>query len=105
MIERLTACAIIRNGVTESRGFKAHWEIRAALGDQDPTKPKPDDVEGFMTSEGRFVGRGVAALIGYDAGQVKHPSAPLLSSEVDWDAKRGRDPGQKSDSLKKLLKK
>lgn len=76
MTERLVAAALIRDGKTESRGFKTH-----------------------------FVGRGAAALIGHEAGQVRYIGARLLSSDVNWNATPARGPGEKSASLQKLLRK
>lgn len=82
--ERLIACAIIRNGVTESRGFKEHWRIRAALGDSNPHESNTGDQEGFITSNGRFVNRYEARLIAEEAGQAVASIHPLLSSDINW---------------------
>lgn len=82
--ERLVAAALVRDDVVESRGFKAHWQIRAALGDDMPSQSRPTDEEGFLTSEGRFVSRYEAAIIGEDAGQCHRSRAELLSSDINW---------------------
>lgn len=82
--ERLVAAALIRDGVTESRGFKEHWRIRAALGDADPYQKSPADEYGFLTSTGRFVDRGEAMEVGYIAGQCQMMGRELLSSDVNW---------------------
>lgn len=86
--ERLVAAAIIRDGVVESRGFKSHWQIRAALGDEDPTENFRGDPEGFLTSAGRFVTRDEARAVGVVSGQLspmwKTAVRPLLSSDIDW---------------------
>jgi hypothetical protein len=86
--ERLVAAALIRDGVVESRGFKSHWQIRAALGDADPTKNFNADPEGFLTSRGRFVTRAEACAIGVASGQLSahwaRPGRPLLSSDISW---------------------
>jgi hypothetical protein len=115
-IERLICCALIRDGVTH-KGFRSHADLRGKLGDEDPYTPNPDDIEGFLTSNDRFVGRGAAAVIAFDAGQVRvSMGRPLLSSDVDWDgkpvARKNIYPGgappyekQKSASLQKLLRK
>ena len=105
MTERLVAAAIQRNGVVESRDFREHWRIRAALGDQEPSQKREGDIEGFLTSDGRFVGRYEASDIGYRSGQVDHAGIQLLSSMVNWEAKRAPKPGEKSDSLKRMLSK
>lgn len=75
--ETLVACALIdAEGVTH-HGFKAHWELRASLGREDPHRPDMSDTYGFWTSEGRFDTRAEAArLIGWTAQRE------LLSSDV-----------------------
>lgn len=84
--ERLVAAALVRDGRTHSGGFKSHWEIRAALGDEDPTRRRPADLEGFLTSTGRFVDRDQAKHVGILSGQLSHHwkgvSRELLSSDV-----------------------
>ena len=82
--ERLVAAALIRDGVTESRGFKEHWRIRAALGDADPYQKDPADEYGFMTSAGRFVDREEAKMVGDASGQCQPMHRELLSSDIDW---------------------
>lgn len=84
MAEKLVAAALIRNGVTESRGFKEHWRIRAALGDADPYLKNSADQYGFLTSEGRFVTRHQAMQIGAAAGQCQLMRRELLSSDINW---------------------
>lgn len=84
-MERIVSVAIIRGGVLESRGFHAHWELRAALGDDTPSQRQQTDDEGFLTDQGRFVSRWEAAAIAYKAGQCTFADRELLSSEVDWD--------------------
>lgn len=84
MSESLTAAALIRDGVTESRGFKEHWLIRAALGDADPYQKNPADTYGFLTSTGRFVTRHEAMIIGAAAGQCQKMGRELLSSDINW---------------------
>jgi len=83
LAERLTACALIRDGETHSRGCKEHWKIRAALGDADPHKKNPTDVMGFITSTDRFVNRHEARAIAAAAGQCSPSQRELLSSDVD----------------------
>jgi hypothetical protein len=78
MTERLKAAAIMRNDEVFERGFRSHRELRQALGDDDPDKGKPYDVDGFVTTEGRFVDRYDARAVAIAAGQI-HPS-----SDVDW---------------------
>ena len=87
--ERRVSVAIIRNGVTESRGFKTHADLRRALGDENPYNQKRDDIEGFLTSEGRFVDRQEAKRIAVHCGQLDqwwlNVSRKLLSSDLcDW---------------------
>lgn len=102
-MERITSVAIIRDGVLESRGFHAHWELRAALGDDMPSQKNPGDDEGFMTDQGRFVSRWEAAAIAYKAGQCTFANRELLSSEVDWHAGRGIETKPKADRPRKRL--
>lgn len=87
--ERLVAAALIRDGVVESRGFKSHWKIRAALNDADPSRLNFSDEEGFLTSSGRFVDRYDAIAVGVEAGQLhrswKGAERKLLSSDINWD--------------------
>jgi hypothetical protein len=86
--ERLAAAAIIRDGSIESRGFKSHWQIRAALGDENPQQRKRGDEEGFVTSTGRFVDRDEAQDVAVASGQIpSRQGRTLLSADIDWDAK------------------
>lgn len=89
-VERLASVAIQRGDTVESRGFKSHWELRAALGDENPQSPLPDDVSGFLTSTGRFVSRCEARDIGVASGQLSPSWArverDLLSSDINWGA-------------------
>lgn len=82
--EKLVAAALIRNGVLESRGFKSHREIKAALGDANPSQKNFDDEEGFLTNTGRFVDREEAKRIGIASEQVRPMQRDLLSSDVNW---------------------
>lgn len=82
-VERLVACAIIRDGVTHSYGFRSHAEIRRRLGDSDPYKSQRSDREGFITSNDRFVSRQEAKVIGVESGQCSDMSRELLSSDVN----------------------
>jgi hypothetical protein len=90
MAERLTAAAIKRDGNVLERGFKSHYQLRAALDpdDPDPRETKPGDVDGFVTTAGRFVDRDQAKSVALAAGQIsKHwerASRPLLSSDINW---------------------
>ena len=88
MTERLVAAAIVRDGLIHSKGFKQHWRIRNALGDENPTYSKATDQEGFLTSTGRFVSRYDAVAIGIESGQVS-PSwqvggRSLLWTDISW---------------------
>jgi hypothetical protein len=86
--ERLAAAAIIRNGITHSGGFKSHWEIRASLGDSNPTTSNLYDTEGFLTSAGRFVSRSEGRELAIECGQIdkgwRDASRKLLSSDINW---------------------
>jgi hypothetical protein len=88
-VELLTAAAIFRDGSVLHRGFRSHYELRASLGDDDPLHPRPGDIEGFVTSTGRFVGRLEAKSVGIASGQLserwQRVSRPLLSSDIRWE--------------------
>lgn len=81
--ERLVSCAIKRNDVVHSYGFKSHADIRRKLGDDDYYASKAEDEEGFLTSNERFVSREEANKIGFLAGQCQSMSRKFLSSDVD----------------------
>lgn len=84
--EFLVSVAIMRGDETH-HGFKSHRELRQSLGDAEPDKRQRGDLEGFWTSEGRFVTRGEAARVGVAAGQlhsswIRPGGRTLLSSDV-----------------------
>lgn len=84
--ERLVSVAIRRNGNTH-HGFLEHWRIRAVLNPEnpEPTRHVPGDIEGFMTSTGRFVTRREAEPVAVAAGQLSGPlGRDLLSSDLKW---------------------
>lgn len=82
--EWLVSVAISRGGTIHS-GLRSHYELRSSLGDESPHIPNPDDIEGFMTSEGRFVGRREAQDVAIASGQLSRPQGrPLLSSDIEW---------------------
>lgn len=86
-VERLRAVAIMRNGEVLERGFKSHWQLRAALNPErlDATKTIPGDTDGFITTTGRFVTREEAKDVAIGAGQIGGPMGrPLLSSDIEW---------------------
>lgn len=88
--ERLRAAAIMREGEVLERGFKSHWQLRAALdpNDPDPRKGRPGDIEGFVTSAGRFVTRTEARSVAISSGQIskmwERAQRQLLSSDINW---------------------
>jgi hypothetical protein len=90
LTNRIVSCALIRDGETHSRGFKEHWQIRAALGDTDPYQKKMTDEYGFLDSLGVFHDRYEAIPIAVDAGQLNarwlELPRELLSSDLNWDA-------------------
>lgn len=90
-VERLKAAAILRDGTVHERGFKSHWELRAAL-NPDCTgyhhRGLPGDLDGFVTSSGRFVDREQAKAVALAAGQIgpmwARAGRSLLSSDISW---------------------
>ena len=81
---RLVSCAIIRDGVTHSYGFKNHADIRSRLGDEDPYKSNPADCEGFLDEEGTFLTRHQANSVASRTGQCQSMMRRMLSSDIDW---------------------
>lgn len=86
MTEKLVAVGLIRDGETHGakQGFKEHWKLRAALGDENPHQQKLTDTYGFITSDGRFVSRAEAMQIGARAGQCQVMRRDLLSPDIRW---------------------
>jgi len=86
--ERLASAALIRDGQTHCGDFKEHWRIRALLGDENPTTSNLNDVEGFLTTTGRFVTRDEARAVAIECGQIgpqwRDASRKLLSSDINW---------------------
>lgn len=87
--ERLKAAAIEREGVVVDRGVKSHYQLRAALDPgTDPNLSVPGDIEGFITTAGRFLTRAEAIPVAIEAGQLnpmwKNAKRPLLSSDLNW---------------------
>lgn len=88
--ERLTAAAIKRDGDVLERGFKSHYQLRSALdpNDPNPREGKPGDVDGFVTTAGRFVDREQAKKVALAAGQIsehwERATRQLLSSDINW---------------------
>lgn len=84
--ERLKCAAIQRDGRVHD-GLRSHYELRRSLGDASPQTSNLDDVEGFLTSRGRFVTREEAQDVALAAGQISsRQGRPLLSSDIHWDA-------------------
>jgi hypothetical protein len=89
-IERLVCCGIERDGEQHgyTQGFKSHWELRAALGDEMPSESRWGDIEGFITSKNRFLTRREAVPLAIAAGQIheswRGATRDLLSSDIKW---------------------
>lgn len=84
--EKLEAVAIMRGGVLHRFGMRGgHWQVRLALGDDEPNRSAPGDIEGFVTTTGRFVDRAEAQDVALAAGQIRDKQRrDLLSSDIDW---------------------
>lgn len=87
--ERLVSVAIQRDGVVHAR-HKSHYELRMSMNpdDPDPRVGRMGDIEGFMTSQGRFVtrdeGRDVAVASGQLGKEWERGGRKLLSSDINW---------------------
>ncbi|WP_315740070.1 MULTISPECIES: hypothetical protein [unclassified Bradyrhizobium] len=87
--ERLACVAIKRDGEVKG-GLRSHYELRQSIdpNDPDPRVGKPDDIDGFLTSTGRFVTRKEARIIGIESGQLHHSwkdaKRDVLSSDINW---------------------
>lgn len=92
--ERLTAVAIKQlDGRILQNGCRSHWVLRRAYNYADPMSTLATDVDGFVTSTGRFVNRREAQLIGVASGQLGKQwetlgGRDMLSSDVNWEAKK-----------------
>lgn len=83
-VERLQCAAIQRDGMVH-QGPRSHYELRQSLDDPFPQTSNINDVEGFLTTAGRFVTRDEAQDVAVAAGQLRgHQGRPLLSSDIDW---------------------
>lgn len=91
MTERLTLCAIQRDGV-HHHGFHSHWELRLSLDPNGDGAERPGDVPGFMTSTGRFITRREAVKVGLASGQLNRrwegATRDVLSSDIGWNEGR-----------------
>jgi hypothetical protein len=90
MTERLVSAAITRADVVHSRGIRSHAQLRLALNPDtfNSTVGEFGDIDGFLTSTGRFVDRDEAKEVAIAAGQVhaswKTAQRALLSSDINW---------------------
>lgn len=91
--ERLVSVAIKRGEDILAKGFKSHYDLRASIGPPgvDHSKHVEGDVDGFLTSEARFVERPEAKMVAIRSGQIpeswKQARRELLSSDVNWEVK------------------
>jgi hypothetical protein len=73
----IKAAAIIINGKICTG--RRHWEI---IRDNPTTEYITQDVQGFITDTGEFVGREEAAEIAFECGQIKEPKKVLFSEDI-----------------------
>jgi hypothetical protein len=88
-VEHLVGCTIERdNAVHGIQGNRhhSHASVRASMGDTDIYNERPGDVHGFLTSEGRIVGRLEASTVAVLAGQAApmYEGRSILSSDINW---------------------
>lgn len=82
--EKLKCAAIVRDGKVHD-GLRSHYELRRSMGDQSPQTSNLNDIEGFLTTAGRFVTRAEAQDVAIAAGQIRSAQGrPLLSSDINW---------------------
>lgn len=88
--ERLVSVAIKRGDDILAKGFLSHYALRESIGPAgvDHSKHVEGDVDGFLTSEARFVERPEAKMVAIRSGQIpeswKQTRRDLLSSDVNW---------------------
>lgn len=88
-IERIVSSAIKFKIIpTETHNHilcaKRHADILEYMFNHKIEYDKNTAVQGFMTSEDRFVDRHEAAYIAFDAGQINDRSIEILYSEDIW---------------------
>jgi|GEM_PF-3463496 len=74
-------CAAVSDGTRVARGGN-HDNARAAWMQAYSSRNIGACTSGFVTSTGRFVGRGEAAKIAFAAGQIREPVAELYSEDL-----------------------
>lgn len=84
MTERIVAAAMVFRGVTCTLPAPArHADIIRAIAEHIPQSEWPvHGDQGFITSEGRFVGRNVGMEIARDAGQTDSTSGTLYTEDL-----------------------
>lgn len=88
--ERLTGVAIKREGVIYSlpHYYGGHKVMRDNLVAKKLAWMLDGDIEGFITSTGRFVNRAEAKAVALLAGQLGQqwsgPTREVLSSDINW---------------------
>ena len=87
--ERLECVGIVRNVEVYGRAskFRSHWELRAALKpwQKDYRRGEPGDIDGFITTTGRFLNRREAQDFAINSGQLKRAlGREMLSSDLNW---------------------
>lgn len=77
----IKAAAIMINGkiYTDDRHFRI---IPVALKDNPNIGLITQEMQGFVTDDGKFVDREEAAKIAYECGQIKEPKNTLFSEDI-----------------------
>ena len=87
--EWLVGCVVRRDGQNHGgEGFHSHGEVRRSLGDENPytARSGSDDQLGFLTNQGRFVGRNEGSIIAVLAGQAApmYEDTAIMSCDINW---------------------
>lgn len=78
---RIKAAAIVHNGRVWT-GRRHHLIMRRIVDELGPEVAPVNGEQGFVTDEGRFVGREEAARIAFESGQMDRQVRTLFSEDI-----------------------
>lgn len=87
--EYLVGCYVERQGMVFgdlATAYRTHSDVRRKIGDANPYEETPGDICGYITSEGRMVGRREGSTIAVLAGQAApmYDGTDILSCDIAW---------------------